>query len=66
MSLSDFTELVQPTKAPSTPTSSIISPPENTPIDSTTPEQPLPPQLGIRSLPIVEDTLSSVNYEQEA
>jgi hypothetical protein len=66
MSLSDFTELVQPTEAPTTPTSSIISPPENTPVDNTTPEQPLPPQLGICSLPIEEDVLSLVNYEREA
>jgi hypothetical protein len=66
MSSTDFTELVQPTEAPSTPTSSIISPPENTPVDGTTPEQPLPPQLGICSIPIKEDVLSLINYKQEA
>jgi hypothetical protein len=65
-SSTDFTELVQPTEAPSTPTSSIISPPENTPIDGATPKQPLPPQLSIHSVPIEEDILSLVDYNQEA
>jgi hypothetical protein len=66
MSSTGFTELVQPTSAPSTPTSSIISPPENTPINNTTPKRLLTLQLAIRLLPIEEDVLSSVNYEQEA
>jgi hypothetical protein len=66
MSSTDFTELVQSISAPTTPTSSIISPPENTPVDNVTPKHPLTPQLAIRSLPMVEDTLSSVNYDREA
>jgi hypothetical protein len=66
MSSTDFTELVQPTKAPSTPTSSIISPPENTPVKGTTPNLQYPPQLSIHSVPIEEDALSSVNYERVA
>jgi hypothetical protein len=66
MSSTDFTELVQPTEAPSTPTSSIISPPENTPVKGTTPNLQYPPQLSIHSVPIEEDALSSVNYERVA
>jgi hypothetical protein len=64
MSSTGFTELVQSISAPSTPTSSIISPPENTPVDNITPEHLLTPQLAIKSLLMAEDTFSSVNYDR--
>ena len=58
-STSGFTEFVQPTTPPksSTPTPSIVSPPENTPAKATT-----PPQLAIRSQPLPNnnDALSAV------
>jgi hypothetical protein len=66
MSSIGLTELIQLSEAPSSPSPSIISPPENTPTDNTTPEQPLTPQLGIRSLPIEDNAFSSVNYKREA
>jgi hypothetical protein len=66
ISSTGFTELVQSISTPTTPTSSIISPPENTPINNTTPEHLLTPQLAIKSLPMAEDTFSLVNYSQEA
>jgi hypothetical protein len=65
MSSIGLTELIQLSEAPSSPSPSIISPPENTPTDNTTPKQPLTPQLGIRSLPIEDNTFSSVNYKRE-
>jgi hypothetical protein len=65
MSSTGFTELVQSISAPTTPTSSIASPPENTPVNNATPEHPLTPQLAIKSLPMVEDTFSSVDYNRE-
>ena len=58
-STSGFTEFVQPSTPPKSPTPapSIISPPENTPAETTT-----PPQLAIRSQPLPdnEDALSAV------
>ena len=58
-STSGFTEFVQPSTPPKSPTPapSIISPPENTPAETTT-----PPQLAIRSQPLLdnEDALSAV------
>jgi hypothetical protein len=66
MSSTDFTELVELISAPTTPTSSIVSPPENTPVNNITPKHPLTPQLAIKSLPMVEDTFSSVDYSREA
>jgi hypothetical protein len=66
MSSTGFTELVQSISTPTTPTSSIISPPENTPVNNATPEHPLTPQLAIKSLPMAEDTFSLVNYNREA
>ena len=62
MSSSGFTELVQPTTPAKSPTPSIASVPNNTPADDT-PNQPLPPQLGIRSAPIEEDKESSIDYQ---
>ena len=47
---------------PKSTTPSISSVPNNTPVDDT-PDQPLAPQLAIRSLPIEEDTISSINYQ---
>ena len=68
MSSTGFTEFVQPTtpKSPS-PTPSLLSPPENTPADATTP----PPQLAIRSIPFPKDdalsvTLSSIDFNRVA
>ena len=59
MSSTGFTEFVQPSTPPKSPTTSpsIISPPDNTP------ERPLTPQLAIRSIPIEEDQLSSIDYK---
>ena len=69
MSSSGFTEFVQattPPKSPS-PTPSLLSPPENTPADAATP----PPQLAIRSTPFPEDdalsvALSSIDFNRVA
>ena len=60
-SITGFTELVQPTTPRST-TPSILSAPDNTPNDDT-PDQPPAPQLAIRSGPIDEDALSSIEYK---
>ena len=60
-STSDFTEFVQPTTPTKSTTPSIPSVPDNTP-DNDTPDQPLAPQLAIRSVPIEEDALSSIDY----
>ena len=57
-STSGFTEFVQPSTPPKSPTPapSIVSPPENTPTEEIT-----PPQLAIRSQPLPNnDTLSAV------
>ena len=68
MSSTGFTEFMQPTMPPKSPspTPSLLSPPENTPDKSTT-----PPQLAIRSAPFPEDnalsiTLSSINFNRVA
>ena len=61
MSSTGFTEFVQPTTPRST-TPSIVSVPNNTP-DDDTPDQPPAPQLAIRSVPIDEDALSSIEYK---
>ena len=61
MSSTGFTEFVQPTTPPKSPTASITSVPNNTPADDT-PNQPLTPQLAIRTLPIEEDAISSIDY----
>ena len=65
-STSGFTEFVQPSTPPKSPTPnpSIISPPENTPTETTT-----PPQLTIRSQPIPEDdaysaVFSTIDYNR--
>ena len=63
MSSTGFTEFVQPTTPLKSPTPSITTVPNNTPTDDNTPDQPLPPQLAIRSLPIEEDTISSIDYQ---
>ena len=63
MSSTGFTEFVQPTTPPKSPTPSITSVPNNTPADDNTPDQPLPLQLAIHSLPIEEDTFSSIDYQ---
>ena len=63
MSSTGFTEFVQPTTPSKSPTPSITSVPNNTPADDTTAEQPFPPQLAIRSLPIEEDVISSIDYQ---
>ena len=47
---------------PKSPTPSISSVPNNTPTD-TTPDQPLPLQLAIHSLPIEEDKASTIDYQ---
>ena len=67
-STTGFTEFVQPTTPPKSPspTLSLLSPPENTPDKSTT-----PPQLAIRSAPFPEDnalsvTLSSIDFNRVA
>ena len=62
MSSTGFTEFVQPTTPPST-TPSTTSVPNNTPANDTTPDQPLPPQLAVRSLPIKEDGISNIDYK---
>ena len=58
-SITGFTELVQPTTPPSSIHPSV---PDNTPADDDTPARPLTPQLAIRSVPIEEDELSSIDY----
>ena len=63
MSSTGFTEFVQPTTPPKSPTPSISSVPNNTPVDNDTPYQPLTPQLAIHSLPIEEDAISSIDYQ---
>src|ERR1700744_1637120 len=63
MSSTGFTEFVQPTTPPKSPTPSISSVPNNTPADHTTPDQPLPLQLSIHSIPIEEDEISSIDYQ---
>ena len=68
-STSGFTEFVQPSTPPKSPTPapSIVSPPENTPVEATT-----PPQLAIRSQPLPDNndalsiTLSSIDYNRVA
>ena len=60
-STTGFTEFVQPTMPPRSTTPSILSAPDNTPNDDT-PDQPPAPQLAIRSIPIEEDALSSIDY----
>ena len=62
MSSTGFTEFVQPTTPAKSPTPSIASVPNNTPADNT-PNQPLPPQLAIRSTPFAEDEVSSIDYQ---
>ena len=62
MSSTGFTELVQSTTPPKSPTPSISSVLNNTPTDDNTPDQPLPPQLAIWSVPINEDEISSTDY----
>ena len=65
MSLSGFTELVQP-ETPTTSAPSLVSIPNNTPVEGVTNEQPLLPQLAIRSAPIVEDDEeSAINYDRK-
>ena len=66
MSSTGFTEFVQPTTPPKSPspTPSLLSPPENTPSKSTT-----PPQLAIRTNPFPEDdalsvALSSIDFNR--
>ena len=63
MSSTGFTEFVQPTTPPKSPAPSTASVPNNTPTNDTTPDQPLPPQLAIHSLPIEEDGISSIDYK---
>ena len=63
MSSTGFTEFIQPTTPPKSPTPSASSVPHNTPVDNDTPNQPLTPQLAIRSLPIEEDAISSIDYQ---
>ena len=65
MSSTGFTEFVQPSTPPKSPTTSpsILSPPDNTPDYDNTPDRPLTPQLAIRSIPIEEDKLSSIDYQ---
>ena len=69
MSSTGFTEFVQPTTPPKSPspTPSLLSPPENTPANATTP----PPQLAIWSTPFQEDdalsiALSSIDFNRVA
>ena len=66
MSSTGFTEFIQSTMPPKSPTPSASSVPNNTPIDDTTPDQPLLPQLAIRSTPIEEDKISSIDYKSVA
>ena len=58
-STSGFTEFVQPSTPPKSPTPapSIISPPENTPTEET-----IPPQLAIRSQPLPDDEACSAIF----
>ena len=63
MSSTGFTEFVQPTTPPKSPTPSITSVPNNTPTNDTTSHQPLPLQLAIQSLPIEEDRASTIDYQ---
>ena len=63
MSSTGFTEFVQPTMPPKSTTPSISSVPNNTPADDITPDQPLLLQLAIRSVPIEEDAISSIDYQ---
>ena len=63
MSSVGFTEFVQPTTPPKSPTPSISSVPNNTPADNDNTSRPLTPQLAIRSLPIEEDAASSIDYK---
>ena len=58
-SITGFTELVQPTTPPESIHPSV---PDKTPVDDDTPARPLTPQLAIRSVPIEEDELSSIDY----
>ena len=60
MSSTGFTEFVQPTTPPESISPSNPSVPDNTPNDI--PDRPLTPQLAIRSVPIEEDELSSIDY----
>ena len=69
-STTGFTEFVQPSTPPKSPTpaSSVVSPPENTPAEATT-----PPQLAIRSQPFPNDNddalsvaLSSIDFNRVA
>ena len=62
-SITGFTELVQPTTPPESISPSNPSVPDNTPADDNTPARPLTPQLAIRSVPIEEDELSSIDYQ---
>ena len=62
MSSTGFTEFVQPTTPAKSPTPSIASVPNNTPANDT-PDQPLLPQLAIRSVPFAEDDISSIDYQ---
>ena len=63
MSSTGFTEFVQPTTPPKSISPSNPSVPDNTPADDDTPDRPLTPQLAIRSIPIEEDKLSSIDYQ---
>ena len=62
-SLTGFTELVQPTTPPQSISSPNPSVPDNTPVNDDIPARPLTPQLAIRSVPIDEDKLSSIDYQ---
>ena len=62
MSSTGFTEFVQPTTPPKSISPSNPSVPDNTPANNDTPDRPLTPQLAIRSVPIKEDQLSSIEY----
>ena len=62
-SLTGFTELIQPTTPPQSISPSNPSIPDNTPADDDVPVRPLTPQLAIRSVPIDEDKLSSIDYQ---
>ena len=61
-SITGFTELVQPT----TPSQSISPSNPSVPDNDDTPARPLTPQLAIRSVPIEEDKLSSIDYQSVA
>ena len=60
-SITGFTELVQPTTPPKSTTPSVLSVPDNTPQNES--DQPPAPQLAIRSNPIEEDAISSIDYQ---